>query len=112
MHSWFLFFHKNIFSHCGLVYGVKYNVEAGVFLRGITAEERLLISRRYALARDVKILALGAEILNQAKHPIAIISENNLRHYAKEKGWPIFNFNDDVYKEIKTLLSDEVNDNI
>lgn len=40
-------------------------VKSGTFLRGITAEERLLIARRYKYARDVKLLALGAEIADQ-----------------------------------------------
>lgn len=35
---------------------------AGVFLRGITEEERAMVIRRYGYARDVKLLALGAEI--------------------------------------------------
>lgn len=44
---------------------LQQRVDGGDFLRGITAHERLLVLTRYAFARDVKILALGAEILNQ-----------------------------------------------
>ena len=33
-----------------------------MFLRGITAQERLMIAQRYRFARDVKLLALQAEI--------------------------------------------------
>jgi len=40
-------------------------IDLGYFLRGITEEERSLILTRYAFARDVKLLALGAEILDQ-----------------------------------------------
>lgn len=40
-------------------------IDSGVFMKGITKEERQMIARRYRYARDVKILALGAEILDQ-----------------------------------------------
>lgn len=36
--------------------------ESGMFLRGITAQERLMITQRYRFARDVKLLALQAEV--------------------------------------------------
>lgn len=35
------------------------------YARGITEEEREMVKRRYRFARDVKILALGAELLEQ-----------------------------------------------
>lgn len=40
-------------------------INSGVFRTGITDQERLLASKRYAFSRDVKLLALGAEILEQ-----------------------------------------------
>lgn len=40
-------------------------IDSGTFMRGITAEERLMIVKRYKYARDAKILALGAEIMDQ-----------------------------------------------
>src|SRR3989344_1484560 len=40
-------------------------INSGTFLRGITAEERLMVIKRFKFARDAKILALGAEILDQ-----------------------------------------------
>lgn len=40
-------------------------IKAGAFTRGITREERLMIIKRYKFARDVKIFALAAEILEQ-----------------------------------------------
>ncbi len=48
--------------------GVQLAIKAGVFLRGITRQERLLVARRYAYSRDVKLLALGAEILEQGSN--------------------------------------------
>lgn len=44
---------------------LRNKIESGAFLRGITAEERLMIVQRYRYARDVKLLALGAEIIDQ-----------------------------------------------
>ncbi len=44
---------------------LKDSVENGTFSKGITNEERSLVFKRYAYARDVKILALQAEILEQ-----------------------------------------------
>ena len=41
---------------------LKKNVESGMFLRGITAQERAMIAQRYRFARDVKLLALQAEV--------------------------------------------------
>jgi len=40
-------------------------IDDGDFLYGITAQERLMIVQRYRFARDVKLLALGAEVLDQ-----------------------------------------------
>lgn len=37
-------------------------VNRGTFLRGITAQERLMVAQRYRFARDVKLLALQAEV--------------------------------------------------
>lgn len=42
-------------------------IKAGAFTNGITREERQMIIKRYKFARDVKILALGAEILEQGE---------------------------------------------
>ncbi len=44
---------------------LKHYIGSGAFLRGITEEERLMITKRYKYARDVKLLVLGAEIINQ-----------------------------------------------
>lgn len=41
------------------------HIDSGTFMRGITAEERLMIVKRYKYARDAKILALGAEVMEQ-----------------------------------------------
>lgn len=41
---------------------LKGYVDSGMFLRGITAQERLMIAQRYRFARDVKLLALQAEV--------------------------------------------------
>lgn len=48
--------YESVFNHL---------VQSGTFLRGITKEERLMIAMRYRYARDVKLLALGAEIEDQ-----------------------------------------------
>ncbi|HSW96788.1 MAG TPA: HAD-IB family phosphatase [Candidatus Saccharimonadales bacterium] len=42
--------------------------------------------------------------LDKIGNPVCIISESNLRQYAEEKGWRIFNFNDDVYSNIKNSI--------
>jgi hypothetical protein len=41
---------------------VQTHVRTGTFLKGITAQERLLVAKRYKYARDVKLLALQAEL--------------------------------------------------
>ena len=46
-------------------------VESGMFLRGITARERLLVIQRYRFARDVKLLALQAEVAEQGGDVVA-----------------------------------------
>jgi hypothetical protein len=38
-------------------------VDSGMFTQGITAQERLMIAQRYRFARDVKLLALQAEVM-------------------------------------------------
>src|SRR3989344_1303227 len=49
---------------------LHFYIQSGTFLSGITSEERQLIARRYVYARDIKLLALGAEIIEQgAKIP-------------------------------------------
>lgn len=40
-------------------------VDHGVFTQGITAQERLMIAQRYRFARDVKLLALQAEVMEK-----------------------------------------------
>jgi len=40
-------------------------VDSGMFLRGITTQERQMIAQRYRFARDVKLLSLQAEVANQ-----------------------------------------------
>ena len=41
-------------------------INNGSFSNGITEEERALVLQRYRYARDIKLLALGAEILEHA----------------------------------------------
>jgi len=41
------------------------HIKLGMFGRGVTAEERLLVARRFRFARDVKMLALIAETLEE-----------------------------------------------
>lgn len=43
---------------------IKRYIDSGTFLRGITEDERQMITKRYKYARDVKLLALGAEIVD------------------------------------------------
>lgn len=44
---------------------LKQQIRSGSFLRGVTAQERLMAAQRYRFARDVKLLALQAEVLGQ-----------------------------------------------
>lgn len=46
---------------------LKENVESGMFLCGITGQEKLMLVQRYRFARDVKLLALQAEVLRFGK---------------------------------------------
>lgn len=46
---------------------LRRDIEEGTFLRGITEQERLMIAKRYKYARDIKLFALGAEIVNQGR---------------------------------------------
>lgn len=63
----YLDYYKNIYGKNTPKYEeeLKKLVESGFFLKGITGEEKLMISKRYKYARDVKLLALGAEIVDQ-----------------------------------------------
>jgi len=44
---------------------IRRGIEEGYFSRGLTGHERLMVKTRYRFARDVKLLALGAEVLEQ-----------------------------------------------
>ncbi|MBU0661454.1 hypothetical protein KKG22_04755 [Patescibacteria group bacterium] len=54
---------------------LKRIVDSGVFLHGITASERLIITQRYRFAREVKLLALQAEVLSDGQD-IEMMNEN------------------------------------
>ena len=40
---------------------LKEKINSGIFLKGVTVQERLLVAKRYRFARDIKMLALQAE---------------------------------------------------
>ncbi len=40
-------------------------IDGGRFAKGITGDERKMVAKRYRFARDIKLLALGAEIAQQ-----------------------------------------------
>jgi len=44
---------------------IKDFIESGFFLKGVTGEEKQMVAKRYKYARDIKLLALGAEIVDQ-----------------------------------------------
>ena len=46
---------------------VQQLVEHKTFVRGVTLQEQLLVAQRYRFARDLKMLSLGAELL---EHPV------------------------------------------
>jgi hypothetical protein len=57
---------------------LKQRVESGVFLRGITAQERLMVIQRFRFARDIKFLALQAEVLSIGEKNIQINDRNEV----------------------------------
>lgn len=50
-------------------------VDSKHFLTGVTIEERWLVAHRYRFARDIKMLALGAELL---EHPVATAPDRHI----------------------------------
>lgn len=69
-------------------------ISSGTFLKGITTQEKLMIAQRYRFARDIKLLALGAEILEQYEDVI----DNNSQEIKLQSGVVI---NIDVEDETK-----------
>lgn len=61
---------------------LKKYIDSGIFLVGITAEEKLIIAQRYRFARDIKLLALQAEVLDNQN----IIKNNNSKEVILPSG--------------------------
>lgn len=58
---------------------IRFAEESGQFSYGITQQERILIAQRYRFARDMKIMALGAEILAQPAHSVRFDEAGRVR---------------------------------
>ena len=75
---------------------LKRYIDSGDFTNGITAKERLMIIQRYRFARDIKLLALSAEMLEKNDN----IDTKNKEIIKLDSGTTInLNTNNDIEKE-------------
>ncbi len=74
--------------------------EKGIIVDEIIAKDHVDLMASYGFGDNEHDRAF----LDKVGHPIAISSESSLKHYAKEQGWPVFNFDDNVFEEVKALL--------
>jgi len=102
------------------VYGTIAAVENGVYTGSV--DENLVLGREKEIIVNNIIKTEDVDLknsfgfgdnehdrafLDKVGNPIAISSESSLKHYAKNKGWPVYNFTDNIFEEVKKMLENE-----
>lgn len=74
--------------------------EKEMIVNSIIQQEHVDLEKSFGFGDNLHDLAF----LDKVGHPVAIISESNLKQYAEEKGWLIYNFGDDVSKLMEDII--------